>query len=254
MDHELLDEIIVASDAVMVARGDLGVEIGDAELIAVQKHIINRSRTLNKVVITATQMMESMITSPIPTRAEVFDVANAVLDGTDAVMLSAETATGDYPVQVVETMSRVCIGAERHRKASVSGHRVELEFKSADEAIAMATMYTANHLSGVRAILCLTETGETPLWMSRISSGIPIYALTRRLPTMSKMSLYRGVEAISYDATKVKRKNVNRLAVHELEKRNLVKPGDRIILTKGEYMGVKSGTDAMRILTVGDVP
>ncbi len=253
MDHQILDEMIVASDAVMVARGDLGVEIGDAELIAVQKLIIQRARTLNKIVITATQMMESMITAPIPTRAEVFDVANAVLDGTDAVMLSAETATGEYPVQVVKTMSRVCIGAESHREASVSGHRVECEFQNSDEAIAMAAMYTANHLSGVRAILCLTETGETPLWMSRISSGIPIYALTRRRPTLGKLSLYRGVEAITYDATKVKRKDVNRLAVLELEKRNLVKSGDLVILTKGEYMGVKSGTNAMKILIAGNV-
>ncbi len=253
MDHEILDQVIIASDAVMVARGDLGVEIGDAELIAVQKHIIQRARTLNKIVITATQMMESMITSPIPTRAEVFDVANAVLDGTDAVMLSAETATGAHPVQVVETMSRVCIGAEQHKLASVSGHRVECEFQNTDEAIAMATMYTANHLSGVRAILCLTETGETPLWMSRISSSIPIYALSRRRPALRKLSLYRGVEAIHFDATKVKRKNVNRLAVAELEKRKLVAPGERIIMTRGEYMGIESGTNAMRILVAGNV-
>ena len=174
---ELLDQIIDASAGVMVARGDLGVEIGDAALVGVQKHIIKRARSLNKLVITATQMMESMISSPVPTRAEVFDVANAVLDGTDAVMLSAETATGAYPVTVVETMSRVCIGAEQHKIAVVSDHRVDSEFESIDEAIAMATMYTANHLQGVKAILCLTESGATPLWMSRIRFRNPDFCL-----------------------------------------------------------------------------
>jgi len=253
-DRQLLDEIIIASDVVMVARGDLGVEIGDAELIGVQKHIISRARTLDRVVITATQMMESMITSPVPTRAEVFDVANAVLDGTDAVMLSAETATGEYPVQVVETMSRVCIGAEREKKTVVSAHRMDSTFEFTEEAIAMATMYTANHLQGVRAIICLTESGATPLWMSRISSGMPIYALTRHPETARKMALYRGVEAILFDVTSVKRKHVNRLAVKELERRNLVKKDDLVILTKGVNMGVNGGTNAMKIFSVGDVP
>jgi pyruvate kinase len=254
MDEKLLDEVILASDVVMVARGDLGVEIGDAELIGVQKHIIKRARTLNRLVITATQMMESMITSPVPTRAEVFDVANAVLDGTDAVMLSAETAMGDFPIQVVQSMSRVCKGAERHKISSVSAHRVDSKFDCSDEAIAMATMYTANHLNGVRAILCLTESGSTPLWMSRIRSGIPIYALTRHQETRQKIAMFRGVEAIPYDATSVDRKDVNRLAVRELESRNIVKKGDLVILTKGEHMGIDGGTNAMKILTVGNVP
>ena len=254
MDHQLLDEVILASDVVMVARGDLGVEIGDAELIGVQKLIIKRARTLDRLVITATQMMESMITAPVPTRAEVFDVANAVLDGTDAVMLSAETATGEYPIQVVETMSRVCMGAEHQKIAVVSGHRVDCEFETVDEAIAMATMYTANHLQGVKAILCLTESGATPLWMSRIRSGIPIYALTRHEKTGRKIALYRGVEALSFDATAVKRKNVNRLAVEYVESLGIVSKGDLVILTKGEYMGVDGGTNAMKILTVGNVP
>jgi len=253
-DEKLLDEVILASDVVMVARGDLGVEIGDAELIGVQKHIIKRSRTLNRLVITATQMMESMISSPVPTRAEVFDVANAVLDGTDAVMLSAETAMGDFPIQVVESMSRVCLGAERHKISVISAHRVDSKFDCSDEAIAMATMYTANHLNGVRAIICLTESGATPLWMSRIRSGIPIYALTRHQETRQKVAMYRGVQAIPYDATAVDRKDVNRLAVRELESRNLVKKGDLVILTKGEHMGIDGGTNAMKILTVGNVP
>ena len=254
LNPDLLDEIIKASAAVMVARGDLGVEIGDAELISVQKHIIKRARMLNKLVITATQMMESMITSPIPTRAEVFDVANSVLDGTDAVMLSAETATGAHPVKVVEAISRVCLGAEQHKIATSSDHRVATEFEYIDEAIAMATMYTANHLQGVKAILCLTESGSTPLWMSRIRSGIPIFALTRHDFTRRKVALFRGVEAIHYDATAVERKDVNRMAVRELEARNLVKRGDLVILTKGEHMGIDRGTNAMKILRVGEVP
>ncbi|MCP3675457.1 MAG: pyruvate kinase [Gammaproteobacteria bacterium] len=253
MDHQLLDEVILASDVVMVARGDLGVEIGDAELIGVQKHIIKRARTLNRIVITATQMMESMITAPVPTRAEVFDVANAVLDGTDAVMLSAETATGEYPIQVVEAMSRVCMGAEHQKIALVSSHRVECEFKTTNEAIAMATMYTANHLQGVKAILCLTESGATPLWMSRISSGMPIYALTRHERTRRKIALYRGVEALPFDVTSVKSKDVNRCAVDELISQGILKKGEIVILTKGEHMGVDGETNAMKILVAGHV-
>ncbi len=250
---EVLDDIIRASAAVMVARGDLGVEIGDAELIGVQKKIIHRARTLDRVVITATQMMESMITNAIPTRAEVFDVANAVLDGTDAVMLSAETATGDHPIRVVEAMSRVCQGAEKVRISQVSSHRMDCQFERIDEAIAMATMYTANHLVGVKAICCLTESGATPLWMSRIRSGMPIYALTKRLDTQRRVSLYRGVEAIPFDPTVLARHDVNRLAVEELKKRNIVKNGDLVLLTKGDHMGKLGGTNAMKIVTVGDV-
>jgi len=252
-DDEILDEVILASDAVMVARGDLGVEIGDAQLIGVQKRIIKHARSLNRVVITATQMMESMIKAPVPTRAEVFDVANAVLDGTDAVMLSAETATGDYPVEVVDHMSRLCMGAEKHNMVSLSQHRMRSTFPTIDESIAMATMYTANHLEGVKAILCLTESGATPLWMSRISSGLPIYALTRNKSTLHKVALYRGVEAIPFDVTAVKRKKVNRLAVQEVVDRGLVSEGDLIILTKGEQMGIDGGTNAMKILTIGKV-
>ncbi|HEX6550140.1 MAG TPA: pyruvate kinase, partial [Gammaproteobacteria bacterium] len=177
-----LDEIIEACDAVMIARGDLAVEIGDAELPGIQKHIIHRARELNRVVITATQMMESMIHSPVPTRAEVLDVANAVMDGTDAVMLSAETASGKYPLKTVEAMARVCEGAEKQRMTMRSRHRMDQNFGKVDEAIAMATMYTANHLH-VKAIMALTESGSTALWMSRIRSGIPIYAMTRHEAT-----------------------------------------------------------------------
>ena len=189
---DVMEEIIEASDAIMVARGDLGVEIGDAELPAVQKKLISLARDMNRVVITATQMMESMIENPIPTRAEVFDVANAVLDGTDAVMLSGETAVGKFPAKAVAAMDRVCKEAENQSSARRSQHRLHTVFGRIDEAIAMATMYTANHL-GVAAIAALTESGSTPKWMSRISSGIPIYAMTDHVGTRRQVTLYRVV-------------------------------------------------------------
>ena len=195
---EAIDDIIEASDAVMVARGDLGVEIGDAELVGVQKKLIARSRQLNKVVITATQMMETMITSPMPTRAEVMDVANAVLDGTDAVMLSAETAAGDYPVETVAAMARVCVGAETHPSVKISKHRMDESFGSVSETIALSAVYAANHLSTVKAIVALTESGSTPRLMSRITTSLPIYALSRHESTLNIMALYRGVKPVSY--------------------------------------------------------
>jgi len=249
---DVIDEIIEVSDAVMVARGDLGVEIGDAELPEVQKRIIRKARWLNRAVITATQMMESMITNRIPTRAEVFDVANAVLDGTDAVMLSAETATGAHPDMVVDAMVRICLGAEKHPKMQTSKHRVETRFEAVDEAIAMATMYTANHLN-IKAIICLTESGHTPLWMSRIRSGIPIYGLTRHVPTQRKMTLFRGVYPLDFDLTNISHDDINRKAVEVLEGRGLVEVGDLVILTKGDLVGVHGGTNAIKILTVGEV-
>jgi len=247
-----LDSIIQASDAVMVARGDLAVEIGDAEVPGVQKHIIQRARSANKAVITATQMMESMIHSPVPTRAEVSDVANAVLDGTDAVMLSAETATGDHPDSVVAAMARICISAEKQPRANTSKHRIELRFKRVDEAIAMATMYTANHLD-IKAILALTESGSTPLWMSRIRSGIPIYGLSRHTQTQRRMTLYRGVYPLAFDITQYTRDDVNQAAARELEKRGLVENGDLVILTKGDLVGKHGGTNAMKILQIGEI-
>lgn len=247
-----LEEIIAASDAVMIARGDLGVEIGDAELPAVQKQIIKTARSMNRVSITATQMMESMIDNPIPTRAEVFDVANAVLDGTDAVMLSAETATGRYPAKAVKAMGRICREAEKQRPAKVSDHRINSRFGRIDEAVAMATMYTANHL-GVRAIVTLTESGATPLWMSRISSGIPIYAFTRQAQTGRRVTLYRGVYPIAFDITTTDHAQVNRDAVAELTRQLALTDDDLIILTKGDLAGVHGGTNAMKILRVGDL-
>ena len=248
---EALEEIIEAADVVMIARGDLGVEIGDAELPAVQKRIIKIARSLDRVVITATQMMQSMIESPIPTRAEVFDVANAVIDGTDAVMLSAETSTGMYPARVIEAMDRICAGAERQRSTQASERRTNIRFRRADEAIAKATMYTANSL-GVKAIAALTESGATPLWMSRIRSGIPIYALTRHVETRRKVTLYRGVYPVSFDVTSTIHAEVNREAIDELMRRGAVRDGDLVIITKGDLMGVHGGTNAMKIIKVGE--
>jgi pyruvate kinase len=246
-----LSGIIEAADVVMVARGDLGVEMGYAELTGLQKTIIHQSRTRNRVVITATQMMESMIQNPIPTRAEVSDVANAVMDGTDAVMLSAETATGRYPLRVVEAMSEVIQGAEKYQLTHTrSRHRVEGQFRGSEEAIAMAVMYTANHMK-VKAIVALTESGATPLWMSRIRSDIPVYAFTRHEATRRRVTIYRGVYPFLFDVTKG---HTTAELYHSLFARllelNLVKPNDLVILTKGELSGVQGGTNSMQILKV----
>lgn len=254
MDNAALDAMIRVSDGVMVARGDLGVEIGDAALIGVQKAIIKRARHLNKLAIVATQMMESMIHSPVPTRAEVFDVANAVLDGTDAVMLSAETASGDNPVEVIKAMSRVCLGAEKHPITRTSRHRMDEQFTRTDEAVANAVMYTANHFPDVKAIVCLTESGHTPLMMSRIRSGLPIFALTRNVSTQRRSALYRGVETHHFDYTAVEADTIKEVAVGFLREKGLVMPGDVIILTKGAQMGVHGGTNALFILTVPNAP
>jgi pyruvate kinase len=245
-----LPAIIDASDAVMVARGDLGVEMGYAELTGLQKTIIHQTRNRHRVVITATQMMESMIHSPMPTRAEVSDVSNAVMDGTDAVMLSAETAVGKYPVKAVEAMAQVIQGAEKYQLAhSRIRHRVEGQFRGTDEAIAMAVMYTANHLK-VRAIVALTESGSTPLWMSRIRSDIPIYAFTRHEYTRRRVTLYRGVYPVPFDITHTDPQMLYNSIFEQLLARRLVASGDLVILTKGELSGVSGGTNAMLILKV----
>ena len=246
----LIDEIIVAADAVMVARGDLGVEMGYDELTGQQKQIIKKTTWNNKVVITATQMMESMIKNPIPTRAEVSDVANAVMDGTDAVMLSAETAVGKYPVSVIEAMSEVCIGAEKHiMTRSRTSHRVADRFAGIDEAIAMAVMYTANHLK-VKAIIALTETGTTTLWMSRARSDIPIYAFTPHDETSRRVTLYRGVYPVSFAVQKADRGALYSDIFSTLLSHNLVEEGDRVIFTKGDLDGVSGGTNSMQIIEV----
>ncbi|WP_019571534.1 pyruvate kinase [Thioalkalivibrio sp. ALMg3] len=249
---EVIDEIIAASEVIMIARGDLGVEIGDAELPGVQKTLITRARSLNRLVITATQMMETMIQNPIPTRAEVFDVANAVLDGTDAVMLSGETATGRYPARVVTSMDRICEAAERQRAARQSDHRMDSTFGRVDEAIAMATMYTANHLD-VSAIAALTESGSTALWMSRISSGIPIYALTQHESTSRRMTLYRGVYPVTLKPIPESHESVNREAVNLLKGEGVVQDGELVIITKGDLQGEHGGTNAMKIVRVGEL-
>lgn len=211
-----LDGIIQASDAVMIARGDLGVEIGDAEIPAMQKQIIRMARVYNKPVITATQMLETMISNTIPTRAEVSDVANAVLDGTDAVMLSGETAVGLYPDKAVAAMDRICLSAEKHHSLGSLRYARDQQLKYVDEAIAMASMYIANHLD-IKAIIALTESGTTPLLMSRVNSTIPVYGLSRNAATLRRMTLYRGVYPIPFDATHIDRRTLNQAAILELQ-------------------------------------
>jgi pyruvate kinase len=253
--HEAVDnlaEIIDASDVVMVARGDLGVEMGYAELTGLQKTIIYETRTRNRVVITATQMMESMIQNPVPTRAEVSDVANAVIDGTDAVMLSAESAAGRYPVKAVEAMAQVIEGAEKYQLTHPRARprSVEGVFRGSEEAIAMAVMYTANHMK-VRAIVALTESGMTPLWMSRIRSDIPVYAFTRHEATRRRVTLYRGVYPVIFDVTSARStEELYRALFARLLELKLVDLHDLVILTKGEASGVQGGTNSMQILKV----
>jgi pyruvate kinase len=246
-----IEEIIDAADAIMIARGDLGVEIGDAELPSVQKHLVRLARSHNCVCITATQMMQSMVANAIPTRAEVFDVANAVLDGTDAVMLSAETATGRYPARAVEAMDRVCREAEKQAIVRRSSHRIDSVFGRVDEAIAMATMYTANHL-GVKAIAALTESGSTVKWMSRISSGIPIFALTRHVSTRRRVTLFRGVYPVSFDVASTDIAKVNEEVIEELLRRGTVRDEDLVVITKGDRSGVEGQTNIMKIMRVGE--
>ncbi len=247
---QVLDSIIMASDAVMVARGDLGVEIGDAQLIGVQKHIIERARSLNRCVITATQMMESMISSPLPTRAEVFDVANAVLDGTDAVMLSAETAAGQFPVQTVEAMVRVILGAEKHPQSVTRPVRSEDHYQAIDESVAMATMYTANQMKGVKAIASLTESGSTPLLMSRYGTRTPIFAFSKHIKTLRRAELFRGVQTVAFDNTGLESSEINRKVIDFLKDNEVVQDGDFIIQSKGDT-NTHGGTNTMKILQVG---
>jgi pyruvate kinase len=249
---ERLEEIIDAADAIMVARGDLGVEIGDAAVPALQKRMIRLARERNKVVITATQMMESMIESPIPTRAEVSDVANAVLDGTDAVMLSAETAAGSHPVEAVAAMHRVCMEAEKQAEPTILPRRMmNSEFRRIDEAIALSTVFTATHLS-VRAIAAMTESGATCLWMSRSGTNVPIYALTPVVETRRKVTLYRGVTPVNFKTSTRDREELLREAEDELRRRGAVREGELMILTIGEPIGQSGGTNTMKIVRVGE--
>ncbi len=249
-DTDLLNSILQSTDGVMVARGDLGVEVGDAQLIGIQKDIISRARKMNRLVITATQMMESMINNALPTRAEVFDVANAVLDGTDAVMLSAETAVGSYPVEVVKAMSEAAIGAEKHPVATTSRYRLNKHFDDAQETIAMSAIYAANHFDSVRGIACLTESGTTPLLMSRLSSGRPIFSLSEHPSTLQKLSLCRGVVPLYFESAAFDRDEIETRALEFLRDEGLIKKGDSIILTQGSLMGIRGSTNIIKILKV----
>lgn len=248
-DPAALDAIILASDAVMVARGDLGVEVGDAPLMGLQKRIISRARELNRAVITATQMMESMIANPRPTRAEVMDVANAVVDGTDAVMLSAETAVGSYPVETVEAMVRVIEGAEataQYTDATPDG----LKSADIDESVAMAAMTVANTLSGVRAVACLTASGNTPKLMSRRRSRLPIYALANDHRTLARVALFRGVHPALFQTYDADDSEVEQAAVAWLREAGVVNPGDRVIVSRGDRRHRAGGTNTLKVLEV----
>jgi pyruvate kinase len=248
---ENLEEIIAASDAVLIARGDLGVEIGDAELPGLQKRITSKSLEQNRVVITATQMMQSMVESPIPTRAEVLDVANSVFDGTDAVMLSAETAVGNHPHLVVEAMNRICLGAERHNDTRLDCERLNVQFQRIDQAIAMATMFMATHVS-VQAIVALTESGSTAQWLSRVRSSVPIFALSPVRDSRRRMALYRGVYPVAHDLPSENVEEALAEGIRLLVQQGYIKVGDRIILTMGESTGNEGGTNSLRLVQIGE--
>ena len=245
-----LVEITEASDVVMVARGDLGVEIGDAELPGLQKKIIRTALELNRVVITATQMLQSMVDNPIPTRAEVLDVANSVIDGTDAVMLSAETASGHYPVKAVEAMARICLGAERQFDHDTDFEKAPRNLERADQAIAMAAMFLAEHIR-VRAILALTESGGTARYLSRFRSSVPIYGLSRHDGARRRMALVRDVFPIHYDSQGLATREAARGAVRELFALGLLAEGDRVMITSGDHMELHGATNTLRLLGVG---
>ncbi len=245
-----LEEILAASDGIMVARGDLAVEVGNAAVPALQKKMIRMARDMDKVVITATQMMESMITNPVPTRAEVSDVANAVLDGTDAVMLSAETAAGRYPLETVREMAAICMAAEEHDPAlELDADFTGQTFNRIDQSIAMGALFTAFHL-GAKAIVALTDSGSTALWMSRHRVRIPIYALTPKLLTQRKMALYRNVRPMIMD-TSANRDEALLQAESHLKRQGIVSSGDVYAITCGEPMGAPGGTNMLKICRVG---
>ena len=246
-----LIDIMRGSDGIMVARGDLAVEVGDASVPALQKKMIRLAREHNRLTITATQMMESMISSPVPTRAEVSDVANAVLDGTDAVMLSAETASGKYPVEVIEAMHRICVEVEQTQPLNLDHDFLNRVFTRVDQSIAMAALFTAYHLK-VKAIASLTESGSTALWMSRLNSGVPIYALTSQTGTRYRCALFRDVFPLMVKYVGHDREELLREAEKVLVENNVVKQGDLIVLTIGEPIGKSGGTNTMKIVKVGE--
>jgi len=245
----VIDEMINSCDGVMVARGDLAVEVGFESVTSYQKQIVARARTLNKPVIVATQMMESMIDSPVPTRAEVSDVANAVFDYADAVMLSAETAVGNFPIEVIKTVYDVIIATEKHVATQISKHRVEIEFDYVDESIAMASMYLANHFKAVKAIVCLTQSGSTALWMSRIKTHLPLVAMSPKQATLNGVALYKGVRSAHLPHSSERNSQMEdvlkyvRTAV-ELES------GDYVAITFGDVVGVDGNTNTLKLLKV----
>ena len=247
---ENLVEITLASEVVMVARGDLGVEIGDAELPVLQKKIIRTALELNRVVITATQMLQSMVDNPIPTRAEVLDVANAVIDGTDAVMLSAETASGHYPVRAVEAMVRICLGAERSFDHDTDFEAAPRGLERADQAIAMAGMFLAEHIK-VRAMIALTESGGTARFLSRFRSAVPIFGLSRHDGARRRMALMRDVFPIAFDSRGLPTREAARGAIRQLFELGLLSPSDRVLITSGDHMEVHGTTNPLRLLQVG---
>ncbi|MCZ2102859.1 MAG: pyruvate kinase [Burkholderiales bacterium] len=243
-----LEDILRVSDGIMVARGDLAVEVGNAAVPALQKKMIRMAREMDKVVITATQMMESMITNPVPTRAEVSDVANAVLDGTDAVMLSAETAAGKYPLETVEQVARICAAAEAAEDVERDSDFGGKTLGRVDQSIAMGALFTAHHL-GAKAIVAMTDSGSTALWMSRRRIHIPIYALTPKVATQRKMAIYRNVRPLLMD-TSADRDTALEQAEGQLKSRNIVRTGDLYAITCGEPMGQPGGTNMLKICRV----
>ena len=244
-----LEGIVKASDGIMVARGDLAIEVGNATVPALQKRMIKLARSLDKITITATQMMESMIVNPVPTRAEVSDVANAVLDGTDAVMLSAETAAGQYPVETVEAMASICVEAERAEEVTIDADFTNKRFGRIDQSIAMGALFTAYHL-GCKAILALTESGSTALWMSRYRSHTPIFGLTSQPVTQRRMALYRNVRPLLMPNFG-DRDQALAAAEKILVDRGVLKPGDTYAITCGEPMGYPGGTNMLKVCRVG---
>ena len=247
--EELIDDMINHSDGVMVARGDLAVEVGFEVVTSLQKQIVQRARVLNKPVIVATQMMESMIDSPVPTRAEVSDVANAVFDYADAVMLSAETAVGDFPLEVVKTVYDVIIATEKQVITQISKHRVECDFELVDESIAMASMYLANHFKSIKAIICLTESGSTALWMSRIKTALPMVAMCPKESTLNRVALYKGVLSV-YLPHEDERNNMLHDAVQRVQEVVELNSGDYVAITYGDVVGADGNTNTLKIIKV----
>jgi len=243
-----LEEILRASDGIMVARGDLAIEVGNAAVPALQKRMIRLAHDMDKTVITATHMMESMVNNPVPTRAEVSDVANAVLDGTDAVMTSAETAAGRYPLETVVEMAAICLAADQAEALALDDDFSGKKFSRIDQSIAMGALFTAHHL-GAKAIVALTESGSTALWMSRYRINIPIYALTSKVATQRKMALYRNVRPLLMN-TSGDRDTALEEAEQHLKDRGIVQRGDIYAITCGEPMGSPGGTNMLKICRV----